>query len=393
MAVIERVEVHEFEYRADGMAVDRNNNRVYAPGKTSTFSSFAVTLHCSDGIVGEYVCQFGGKRAHLGQVLMVAPMLVGRNPLEREAIYDDLKRALRQVGFLGVSAIDIALWDYAGKRVGLPVWQMLGGFRTRLPTYASSMHGDTNGGLASKEAYSELAEQCFGLGFRAFKMHGWSDGNATREAATVLHLAESVGARMKLMLDPACELRTFADALYVGRACDEGGFFWYEDPYRDGGVSQHAHRKLKQFLKTPLLVTEHIRGVESKADFITAGATDFVRADPEYDLGITGCMKIAHLAESFGLDVELHSVGPAQRHCMAAIRNTNFYEMVLVGPNGLRNPVPPVFACDYDDQPASVGSDGCYPVPDGPGLGVSYDWDFVTRSRTGHHVFGTRGGA
>ncbi len=49
---------------------------------------------------------------------------------------------------------------------------------------------------------------------------------------------------MMLMLDPACELRTFADALYVGRACDDGGYFWYEDPFRDGGVSQHAHRKL-----------------------------------------------------------------------------------------------------------------------------------------------------
>ena len=51
---------------------------------------------------------------------------------------------------------------------------------------------------------------------------------------------------MTLMLDPACELRTFADALYVGRACDEAGYFWYEDPFRDGGVSAFAHQQAAQ---------------------------------------------------------------------------------------------------------------------------------------------------
>ena len=96
-------------------------------------------------------------------------------------------------------------------------------------------------------------------------------------------------------------------------------------------------------------------------------------------------MKIAHLAESFGLDVELHAVGPAHRHCIGAIRNTNFYELALVAP-GAKNPVPPVFT-DYSDQVEDVGTDGCYPVPTGPGLGVTVDWDFVCRGRTQTHVF------
>ena len=54
---------------------------------------------------------------------------------------------------------------------------------------------------------------------------------------------------MALMLDLGCEILTFADALAVGRACDEAGFFWYEDPFRDSGISQHAHRKLRQMIK------------------------------------------------------------------------------------------------------------------------------------------------
>ncbi len=139
-------------------------------------------------------------------------------------------------------------------------------------------------------------------------------------------------------------------------------------------------------IKTPPLITEHVRGVEPKADWIVAETTDFVRADPEYDLGITGCMQIAHLAESFGLDVEIHAVGPVQRHRVAAIRNTNWYELNLVAP-GVRNPVPPVLGGDYSDQLEAVGKDGCYPIPSGPGLGVPINWDFITRNRTALHVF------
>ena len=132
---------------------------------------------------------------------------------------------------------------------------------------------------------------------------------------------------MALMLDPCCVYDTFADTLAVGRACDEAGFYWYEDPMRDGGVSLHAHRKLRSMIKTPLLQGEHVHLVEAHADMAAADATDFWRADPEYDGGITGVMKIAHAAEGYGMDVELHIAGPAQRHCMAAMRNSNFYEM------------------------------------------------------------------
>ena len=93
-------------------------------------------------------------------------------------------------------------------------------------------------------------------------------------------------------------------------------------------------------LKTPLLQGEHVHMVEGHTDMAVAEATDYWRADPEYDGGITGVMKIAHAAEGFGMDVELHIAGPAQRHCMAAMRNSNFYEIGLVHPKlGARMPV------------------------------------------------------
>lgn len=387
MSKIDRVEVHEFSFDVADTGWDSGGfNIVYQPRNTLSLSKYAISIHTDDGGRGEYVALWGGTPMALGQTLALAPHLIGRDAHQREQIYDDFKRAHRQYDHMGFGCIDIALWDWAGKHYGAPVSRLLGGFRKRLPAYASSYHGDRNGGLSSPRAYVEFADQCYEMGYRAFKVHGWCDGNVSEEVATVLALGKAHSGRMSLMIDPACELRTFADALAVGRACDEAGFFWYEDPFRDAGWSQFAHRKLRQFIKTPLLQTEHVRGVEPKADFIVAEATDFVRADPEYDLGITGTMKIAHLAEGFGLDVEIHASGPAHRHCMAAIRNTNFYEVALVGPQ-CRNAMPPVYSCGYSDELDAVGSDGCFVVPDGPGLGVTYDWEFIKHNQTRVHVF------
>jgi len=178
------------------------------------------------------------------------------------------------------------------------------------------------------------------------------------------------------MLDPACEYETFADALRVGKACDEADFLWYEDPYRDGGLSQHGHRKLRGQIETPILFGEHIRGLPIHTDLIANEATDFVRADPEYDGGITGAIKIARVAEGFGLDVEIHATGPARRHCMAAIRNTNYYEMAIVHPDAPCTRHVPVYD-EYADLLDSVDDDGTLPVPDGPGLGVTIDWGYI----------------
>lgn len=100
-----------------------------------------------------------------------------------------------------------------------------------------------------------------------------------------------------------------------------------------------------------------------------ADGTDFVRGDPNYVGGITGVMKLAHAAEGFGLDVELHSAGPERRHLMAAIRNMNYYEMLLVHPKiSSRTGYP--YKDDYRDELDAIDKNGCVQVPTGPGLGV-----------------------
>jgi len=104
-------------------------------------------------------------------------------------------------------------------------------------------------------------------------------------------------------------------------------------------------------------------------------------------MGITGVMKTAHAAEALGLDLEVHAAGPAQRHRMASIRNTNYYELGLLDPE-LGNPVmPPVYAGNYvEDLTAVSPDDGCVAVPDGPGLGVDYDWEWIKAHEVATHV-------
>ncbi|MFL5336704.1 MAG: enolase C-terminal domain-like protein [Geminicoccaceae bacterium] len=392
MASITRVEVHLFGFEVPDLELPAHGaagvgNVVYRKGGRMPCTRYAVTVDSSDGARGAYVTHWVGTPAALAQTLMLAPHLLGRDPDAREAIHDDLKRELRAYDHMGHGPLDIALWDLAGKRLNISVARLLGGFRTRLPTYASTYHAqDSGGGLDSPAAFADYAAACKERGFAGFKIHGWHDGDARREAANALGVRQAVGDGWPLMIDPACELRTWMDALYVGRACDEAGYFWFEDPYRDSGVSAVGHQRLREKLKTPLLVSEHVRGLEQKAAFTLAGGCDMIHADPEYDMGITGALKIAHFCEAMGLDVQFHACGPAHRAVMAATRNTHFYEMALVGP-GMPNAVPPVYLCGYSDQPDAIGADGCVHVPDGPGLGVAYDWAFIEKNRRQHHVF------
>jgi len=190
---------------------------------------------------------------------------------------------------------------------------------------------------------------------------------------------------MALLIDPACEIDTFGQALALGRACDEAGFFWWEDPLKDGGVSQFVHRKLRQMVRTPILQTEHIRLLEQHVDFIVSDSTDYVRVGAHEDGGITGALKIAHASEGFVLDAELHGPGPVHRHIMSSIRNTNFYELGLVHP-GVTSNRSPIYEGDFNDNLDGIDKDGNVYAPEGPGIGVPLDWDYIRANQVDHAV-------
>ena len=382
--IVRKIKLTSYKLPLENLATDLAfaAGAFYEPGSRSTRTLLAIQVYTDIGVTGEYISITPATRE---QIQMIAPFLIGKNALDRELFYRQAKMILRKHDRMGIGPIDITLWDLAGKLFDAPIHQLLGGYREKMPCYASTYHADRSpDGLSSPEAYADFAEQCLEIGYKGFKIHSWAAAPIEQEIATINAVGKRVGGKMAMMTDPCCVYDTYGDALRVGLACDDNEFFWYEDPMNDGGVSLQAHKRLRQSLKTPLLQGEHVHMVEGHTDMAVAEATDFWRADPEYDGGITGVMKIAHAAEGFGMDVELHIAGPAQRHCMAAMRNSNFYEMGLVHPK-LRTWMP-VYKCDYADGLEAIDADGCVTVPSGPGLGVEYDWEGIAKYKDGEIV-------
>ena len=374
MSRIDRITVQTYQYTLD-----------YQPGGRPQLTKFLVTIDTDDGLSGSYAPHFGGTPHAQAQVQEMARGLIGMDPEHRELVFERLKLSHRHYDKSGIAAIDTALWDLAGKKYGVPIAQLLGGYRERLPVYASTASGQRGrGGLDTVDRYADFAESCQAAGIPAFKIHSFFDGNPKTEIAIMSAVRRRVGEDMKLMNDPASSLKSFMDAVEVGRACDDLGFFWYEDPYRDASSSAVAHKRLRDFIRTPMLIAEHIRGFEQKADFVLAGGTDIMHIDPELDGGITGTMKLANFCDAIGMEVQLHTAGPMHRHCMAAIPNTHFYELGLVRPDIPTNILqPPIYADGYGDEVGNVGDDGCVPVPTGPGLGVTYDVDRIDGGEVG----------
>ena len=366
---ITKIEIESFTWDVVGLTHGRAYH--YDPHSTLRRHAAAIKVHASNGAVGQYAGWSTDPKA----VASAAERYLGQSALDRERYYQTLKATP------AMAVYDIALWDLAGQMTGLPVHALIGTYRTRVPAYASTIDGAVEGPLSTPESYGDFAQQCLEMGYRGFKIHpmAWPDVQTHIDA--VLAIGDRVGGKMDMMLDSYCLYETFADALKVGRACDEAGFYWYEDPYSDGGVTTFSHARLREMIKTPLLMGEKVDTIEQRMDFILRKATDLIRGDVRLH-GLTGTLKLAHAAESVGMDIEPHSAGPEQLHLMAAVKNANYYEVVWVHPN-VREFGPPIYTDTNVARLDCIDADGMVAVPDGPGLGVVYDWDYIAKNSTG----------
>jgi L-alanine-DL-glutamate epimerase-like enolase superfamily enzyme len=136
---ITRIEVHQFEFEIKDVGLEPPIAiPVYEPGAVTHLKAHAIRVFSNSGIVGEHV---GGTATEYSALPVFAPLLIGRNALEREAIYNEAKQALRYQARMGMSQVDIALWDLAGKFYEAHIYELLGEYRTNLPCYASTYAG------------------------------------------------------------------------------------------------------------------------------------------------------------------------------------------------------------------------------------------------------------
>src|SRR3546814_865433 len=187
--------------------------------------------------------------------------------------------------------------------MGVPIYKLMGGFRDSVPAYASSQ------ALGVPEAYVEQALEIKANGWKAYKIHPptrWEEDIRVCEA-----VREAVGDGYKLMLDATWAYR-YDEALRVGHALGDLGYYWYEDPLPEEDIYNYV--KLKQQLRLPVMATEWSPGgFHAYAPWIMASATDYLRGDVAVKGGLTGCLKAAHLAEAFRLNFEIHHGGNSDR--------------------------------------------------------------------------------
>lgn len=378
IARIRKVEIDAFTWEVKGLGWSADGKPIYDPHATSVREGVAARLETDVGAVGEYV---GG--ADVKALRGAMSRLMGANALEREKVWNDLRIYTLQNDPGTRAFIDTLLWDVAGKLADLPIYALLGGYRLKLPAYAATIDGATEGWLSTIESFADYAERCYELGVRGSKIHPYPWPDVQSHIAVVSAVGERMGGKMDLMIDAYCHYRTFADAVKVGKACDEYGYFWYEDPFHDGGITPFAYNRLREAIATPLLMGEKVKTLQERFNLVLAQATDFVRGDSPLD-GITGTLKLAHAAQALGVDIELHGGGPAHRHLMASFVNSNYYEFGWTHPD-VPNFGPPVYRDGYTDGfPEAIDEHGCVDVPQGPGLGVVYDWDYIRQHSIGH---------
>lgn len=294
-----------------------------------------------------------------------APVVLGRDATEREAIWQEFRTIDRHIAFFPnfiTGPIDVALWDIAAKSANLPLFRYIGACRTSLPVYASSLWKNTPGD------YVVEAKQYANRGFKAYKAHPPGPWRMDMEIHRALR--EELGAAHVLMTDPVADY-TLETAIRVGRDLEKLDFYWFEEPFRDMEFSKYA--ELCRVLDIPVAATEALSGgIHSIAQVIALRAADIVRADVSWKQGVTGTIKAARLAEANGMQCEIHctTMGPmdiANLHVSCAISNCEYFEL-LVPEDFFRFPM---------KDPYQIDAEGIIHVPEKPGLGVEIDWDAV----------------
>lgn len=310
-------------------------------------------LHGSNGTVGSAPTARGAIVADIVD-RRLAEELTGARAWSREWLWHRVWEVdrIEELPVYVLGLVDVALWDLAGKTLGLPVHDLLGSYRSRLPAYASTVT------YGSVHEFCDVADQCLERGFKAIKLHAW--GDARRDAQLVQALRAHVGDDVDLMYDGSAGF-DLPDAIYVGHALADSGYRWYEEPMREFSVT--AYRWLRERVSVPLLVGETSDGAHfNMGDFVAQGTADYLRTSAMYKGGVTGAMRIAHLADAYRLRAEVHGMGVVSRALCMAIPNTTYYEALVWG-----NPI----ATD-----PLVTADGCVEATQTPG----FDWDEAATS-------------
>jgi len=326
-----------------------------------------VEIETDDGIRGigySYTIGTGG-RAVLNLLRQdLLHLLLGEDAYQIEALWRKLfwathATAVGAITSLALAAVDTALWDIRCKAAGQPLWLMAGGARNKVPLY------DTDGG------WLHLTTEELVRGAVQAKERGWPGVKlkigkpyAEEDAERMQAVRKAVGSRMHLMVD-ANQSMTYPEAKRRARLLEDAGVFWFEEPLPAEDISGHA--RLAASTSVPIAVGESIYSASHFREYLAAGAAGIIQVDAARVGGITPWLKVAHLAESFNVQVAPHFLMELHVSLAAAVPNSLYIEYI-----------PQLRAVTTQEVQIE---DGHAIAPGQPGLGIAWDHQAIKRMR------------
>lgn len=334
---ITSVDVRVFEHST---RQEKDSDGHAHPCEPRPTKSALLTITADDGTKGYQVASPELVRPHVLENF-VKPVLIGADPMMREKLWHALSHWQRgsneQLTDKTIAHVECALWDLAGRKLGVPVWQMLGPYRDKVPAYGSTMCGDElEGGLKTPEDYGRFADWMKNTrGYQAIKLHTWMPPvsfapSVDMDIKACAAVRAAVGPDFPLMLDASHWYRR-TEAIRLGRGIEKLGYTWFEEPMEESSIQSYV--AMARELTIPVIGPETAPGkFHTRAEWIMAGACDILRTGV-FDVGGIGpALKCAHLAESFNMDCEVHGTGRANLAVCAAMANGRWYERGLLHP-------------------------------------------------------------
>lgn len=338
-------------------------------GSTTKRDAIIVRVRTDAGITGYGEAHPGRSPGAITSLIhgTIAPMLVGMQATDVVGAWQRVHRmqlsshGLGAGAALALSGIDMALWDIRGKAAGMPLYELLGGTRRRLPAYA----GGIALGYQPKESLADEARGYIERGYKALKLR-LGDG-VSNDIERALHVREVLGDGVDILSD-ANTVYTMADARRVLPVLADIRAGWLEEPFACNDFASYREAA-KITPLVPIAAGENHYTRFEFAQLLEAGAVKVWQPDLSKCGGITEGVRIAAIASAWRIPVHPHSSATglnhaATLHFMAATENSGYFEACVSKYNPFRDMFGTVF---------EIGRDGCVEPPSGPGLGVDVD--------------------
>ncbi|MFP3897632.1 MAG: mandelate racemase/muconate lactonizing enzyme family protein [Anaerolineales bacterium] len=347
-------------------------------------NQLVVKVETDEGIHGLGEGGLSGRElAVKGAVEHYRDWLIGRDPMRRGALWQEMYRSQYFEGgrtlTAAISAVDIALHDIAGKALGVPVYQLLGGkHRDFVPCFATTGGDSYEGLLESVESLLEQGWPAIRV-FLAHPEHGDPQVFEPREsipltAERMTRLREDMGSAPVLGVEFHHRLNV-AQAASFCQGMPRGTLDFLEEPIRD--ETPEAYEALRRMTPVPFAIGEEFSSKWQFLPYIERGITNFARVDVCNVGGLTEAIKVAGWAEAHYIDLMPHNpLGPictaASVHLGAAVPNFAWLE-AHAEPRESRELATDLFPVQLSLE------DNRYPVPDTPGLGVELDEELASQ--------------